>query len=264
MRILITNDDGIGAPGLQVLSEIAHAVAGDGGEVWCVAPAFEQSGVGHCINYVRPSLLTVIEPRRIAVEGSPADCVLAGLGDLVDGEVDLILSGVNRGNNAGENTMYSGTIGAAIEGALQGVRSIALSQFYGPGNVNLDDPFAAARAHGAALVRRLVDDAPWGGDDYQLFYNVNFPPVAADAVRGAAAVAQGYRGHGRMGVAPQESPSGRRYLWIQGSAQGEPTGPGTDVKANVEGWISVTPMRCDLTDRAALEGLGGVLDRYEG
>ena len=264
MRILITNDDGIGAPGLAVLTEIAAAVAGEGGEVWTVAPAFEQSGVGHCINYVRPSMLTVIADRRIAVEGSPADCVLAGLGELVDGPVDLILSGVNRGNNAGENTMYSGTIGAAIEGALQGVRSIALSQFYGPGNVALDDPFEPARAHGAALVRRLLDGAPWGGDTYQLFYNVNFPPVSAAKVRGAAAVAQGYRGHGRMGVTAQDSPAGRRYLWISGSAQGEPTAPGTDVRANVEGWISVTPMRCDLTDRAALDALAGALDPYDG
>ena len=264
MRILITNDDGIGAPGLEVLAEIAHEIAGEDGEVWTVAPAFEQSGVGHCINYIRPSLLSVIEPRRIAVEGSPADCVLAGLGDLVEGKVDLILSGVNRGNNAGENTVYSGTIGAAMEGALQGVRAIAMSQFYGPGNVELADPFEAARAHGASVVRRLLDGAPWGGSAYKLFYNVNFPPVAASRVRGVAAVAQGYRGDARMSVRPQVSPSGRRYLWIGGSAQGEPTEPGTDVRANVEGWVSVTPMRCDLTDRDALGALADALDPYDG
>ena len=263
MRILITNDDGIAAPGLQVLQQIAEAVAGPDGEVWTVAPAFEQSGVGHCINYVKPSMLTRLEDRRIAVEGSPADCVLAGLGELVEGSVDLVLSGVNRGNNSAENTVYSGTIGAAMEAALQGVPAIALSQFYGPANVQLDDPFESARAHGADLVQRLVADAPWGGADYKLFYNVNFPPVPAAKTRGAAAVAQGYRGDGRMGVTPQTAPSGRQYLWISGSAQGEPTAPGTDVKANVEGWISVTPMRCDLTDRDALARLSGVLDAYE-
>ena len=260
MRILITNDDGISAPGLEVLTEIAADIAGEDGEVWTVAPAFEQSGVGHCINYVKPSMVSPLGPRRIAVEGSPADCVLAGLGDLVDGPVDLVLSGVNRGNNSGENTVYSGTIGAAMEAALQGVPAIALSQFYGPGNVDLDDPFESARAHGAALVRRLLDGAPWGGEAYKLFYNVNFPPVSAAKTRGAAAVAQGYRGDGRMGVTPQTAPSGRRYLWIAGSAQGEATAPGTDVAANVGGWISVTPMRCDLTDRAALAELAGVLD----
>ena len=259
MRILITNDDGIGAPGLETLHRIATEVAGEGGEVWTVAPAFEQSGVGHCINYVRPTLVSRIDDRRVAVEGAPADCVLAGLHDVVEGAVDLVLSGVNRGNNAGENTVYSGTIGAAMEAALQGVPAIALSQFYGPGNVDLDDPFEAAGAHGAALVRRLLDEAPWGGEGYKLFYNVNFPPVAADKVRGAAAVAQGYRGDGRFGVTPQTAPSGRRYLWISGSAQGAETGPGTDVTVNMDGWISVTPMRCDLTDRAALTALQDVL-----
>ena len=264
MRILITNDDGIGAPGLKVLEDIAADVAGLDGEVWTVAPAFEQSGVGHCINYVRPSMISKLAPRRFALEGSPADCVLAGLGDLVEGPVDLVLSGVNRGNNSGENTVYSGTIGAAMEAALQGVKGIALSQFYGPGNVDLENPFEASAQHGAALVKRLLADAPWGGETYKLFYNVNFPAVAADHVRGMAAVAQGYRGDARMNVHPDTSPSGRKYLWIQGSAQNEMTAKGTDVKANVEGWISVTPMRCDLTDRDALDALRGVLDDYPG
>ncbi|UWQ17036.1 5'/3'-nucleotidase SurE [Jannaschia sp. M317] len=258
MRILITNDDGISAPGLDVLTEIATEVAGEGGEVWTVAPAFEQSGVGHCINYVKPSMVSQMGPRRFALEGSPADCVLAGIGDLVDGPVDLILSGVNRGNNSGENTVYSGTIGAAMEGALQGIPAIALSQYYGPENVDLDDPFEAARSRGAELVKKLVADAPWGGDTYKLFYNVNFPPVSAAHVKGFAAVGQGYRGDGRMKVSPQTSPSGRHYLWIAGSAQGVPTAPGTDVAANLDGLVSITPMRCDLTDRAALDDLRSI------
>ncbi len=264
MRILITNDDGIGAPGLKVLEDIAAKVAGLAGEVWTVAPAFEQSGVGHCINYVKPSMITKLGDRRFALEGSPADCVLAGLGELVEGPVNLVLSGVNRGNNAGENTVYSGTIGGAMEAALQGVQGIALSQFWGPGNVDLEDPFEASAKHGAAVVERLLKGAPWGGETYKLFYNVNFPPVTAKKVMGMAAVAQGYRGDAQMGVHPQTAPSGRKYLWIQGSAQAESTGPGTDVKANVEGWISVTPMRCDLTDRPALDALRGVLDSYAG
>ncbi|MEM7731102.1 MAG: 5'/3'-nucleotidase SurE [Pseudomonadota bacterium] len=259
MRILITNDDGIAAPGLKILQGIAEEIAGDDGEVWTVAPAFEQSGVGHCINYIKPSMLQQLGDRRFAIEGSPADCVLAGLGELVVGDVDLVLSGVNRGNNSGENTLYSGTIGGAMEGALQGVKAIALSQFYGPSNVDLDDPFEAAAGHGAACIRKLLDEAPWGGDAYKLFYNVNFPPVPSAKVKGLAAAAQGYRGDGRMGVQPQIAPSGRRYLWVSGSAQGEPTAPGTDVAVNVDGWISVTPMRADLTDHAALDALQGAL-----
>ena len=142
MRILITNDDGINAPGLATLAAIAHEVAGPKGEVWTVAPAVERSGVGHCINYTAPSLLTKVGERRFALEGNPADCVLAALYDVMsDAKPDLVLSGVNRGNNAADNTLYSGTIGAAMEAALQGVPAIALSQFFGAGNRNLADPF---------------------------------------------------------------------------------------------------------------------------
>ncbi|MCY4178809.1 MAG: stationary phase survival protein SurE, partial [Litoreibacter sp.] len=129
MRILITNDDGINAPGLEVLSAIAQAVAGPDGEVWTVAPAFEKSGVAHCINYAHPTMIAQMGKRRFAAEGAPADCVLAGLHDVMaDAPPDLILSGVNKGNNSAENTVYSGTIGACMEAALQGVQSIAMSQ----------------------------------------------------------------------------------------------------------------------------------------
>ncbi len=135
MRILITNDDGINAPGLAVLESIANEIAGEDGEVWIVAPAFEQSGVGHCISYTHPTMLSQFGPRRFAAEGSPADCVLAGFYQVMkDAPPDLVLSGVNRGNNAAENVLYSGTIGAAMEAALQGLPAIALSQFYGPEN----------------------------------------------------------------------------------------------------------------------------------
>ena len=124
MRILITNDDGINAPGLQVLHAIAKEVAGPDGDIWTVAPAFEQSGVAHCISYTHPTMIAELGPQRFAAEGSPADCVLAGIHDVLGGNPpDLVLSGVNRGNNAGENTLYSGTIGGAIEAALQGVKA---------------------------------------------------------------------------------------------------------------------------------------------
>ncbi len=157
MRILITNDDGINAPGLEVLSEIAKEIAGPNGEVWTVAPAFEQSGVGHCISYSHPTMIAKLSERRYAAEGSPADCVLAGLYDVMkDAPPDLVLSGVNRGNNSAENTLYSGTIGGAMEAALQGLNAIALSQFYGPRMKGLDDPFETARAWGVRVVRALL------------------------------------------------------------------------------------------------------------
>jgi 5'-nucleotidase len=250
MRILITNDDGINAPGLKVLSDIAHTVAGPDGEVWTVAPAFEQSGVGHCISYTHPTMIAQLEDRRFAAEGSPADCVIAGLYDVMkDNLPDLILSGVNRGNNAAENTLYSGTIGACIEGALQGVRSIAMSQFFGPDNKDLDDPFEAAAIHGVATVRALMNEALWDdGADYKPFYNVNFPPVPATQVKGMTATTQGFRLNTRFRAEAQTSPTGRKFLWVRGGPQHEPTAPGTDAAANLDGYISITPMRADLTD----------------
>jgi 5'-nucleotidase len=247
MRILITNDDGINAPGLKVLHEIASDVAGPGGEVWTVAPAFEQSGVGHCISYTHPFMVAELGERRFAAEGSPADCVLAALYDIMPERPDLVLSGVNRGNNAGENTLYSGTIGAAMEAALQGLPAMALSQFYGPDNRSLDNPFEAAAKHGAALVEKLLHNDMWDRGDYHSFLNINFPPVPAGAVKGPRIVAQGYRKETFFGVEPHHAPSGRKFLWIKGGPQDLPTAPDTDVRANLEGYISVTPMRCDLT-----------------
>lgn len=255
MRILITNDDGINAPGLKVLHRIASEIAGPAGEVWTVAPAFEQSGVGHCISYTHPMMIAELSERRFAAEGSPADCILAGLYDVMPQRPDLVLSGVNRGNNAGENTLYSGTIGAAIEAALQGLPAIAMSQYIGADNRDLADPFEAAAAAGLSTVRAILDHGLWDGADYRLFYNVNFPPVAAEAVKGRRVVSQGYRAETFFGVEPHLSPSGRKFLWIRGGPQHLPTGPGTDVTANLDGYISITPMRCDLTAHDTLADL---------
>ncbi|MEM8553972.1 MAG: 5'/3'-nucleotidase SurE [Pseudomonadota bacterium] len=263
MRILITNDDGINAPGLSVLQSIAEEVAGPDGEVWCVAPAFEQSGVGHCISYTHPTMIAEMGPRRFAAEGSPADCVMAGIYHVLAGDrPDVVLSGVNRGNNSGENVLYSGTLGGAMEGALQGVRSIALSQFYGPQNVNLADQFEASRAHGAALVKKLLDEAQWGAKDgYELFYNVNFPATSAADVKGRRVATQGRRPNVNFSVEHQTAPSGRSFLWAKGGMQSVPTGAGTDVQANVDGFISITPLRADLTARDTLDALSEKLNQ---
>ncbi|MEO6301284.1 MAG: 5'/3'-nucleotidase SurE [Paracoccaceae bacterium] len=254
MRILITNDDGINAPGLEVLTRIANDIAGPDGEVWTVAPAFEQSGVGHCISYTHPMMIMKLAERRYAAEGSPADCVLAGLYDVLQGaKPDLVLSGVNRGNNAAENVLYSGTIGGAMEAALQGIPAIALSQFMGRETEDLDDPFEAAAVHGTATVRALLDKGLWDGNDYRLFYNVNFPPIPATKVKGLKVAAQGFRRDTSFGVEPHHAPSGRKFLWIKGGPQHTPTLPGTDAAVNLDGWIAITPMRADLTahDRLA-------------
>jgi len=259
MRILITNDDGINAPGLETLEAIAAELAGPSGEVWVVAPAFEQSGVAHCISYTHPTMLIRMSERRYAAEGSPADCVLAGLHEVLsDNEPTLVLSGVNRGNNSAENALYSGTLGGAIEASLQGIPAIALSQFMGPRLAGLDDPFEAARQHGAEVVRRILANAPGNSNPYPVFYNVNFPPVPAAEVQGIRVTPQGKRPDTRFSVEPHDSPSGRRFLWVRGGNQQIASQPGSDAHANLEGYISVTPMRADFTAHDALDQLKAI------
>ncbi|MBM7067866.1 5'/3'-nucleotidase SurE [Actibacterium sp. 188UL27-1] len=262
MRILITNDDGINAPGLKVLEEIAATIAGPDGQVWVVAPAFEQSGVGHCISYTHPTMIAKMGERRFAAEGSPADCVLAGIHDVMqDNPPDLVLSGVNRGNNSAENTLYSGTIGGAMEAALQGLPAIALSQYYGPGNTDLANTFEASADHGAAVVQSLLDHGDWSRSaGYMTFYNVNFPPCASKDVQGTRVVAQGCREGVRFSTVPHQAPSGRRFLWVRGGAQNVATAPDTDAAANLAGYISVTPMRADLTAHDQLNALKVALE----
>ncbi|VDC24507.1 5'/3'-nucleotidase SurE [Pseudogemmobacter humi] len=258
MRILITNDDGINAPGLAVLHEIATTIAGPSGEVWTVAPAFEQSGVGHCISYNNPTAIARLGPRSYAAEGSPADCVLAAIYDVLYGaKPDLVLSGVNRGNNAAENICYSGTVGGAMEAALQGIPAIAMSQYMGPATDSLADPFDCARTHGASVVRKLLDSGIWTNSDYRVFYNVNFPPLSAAESKPMRIAAQGFRRDTSFTAEAQVSPNGRRFLWIKGGPQHTPTLPGTDVAVNLDGHISVTPLRADLTAHDLLEDLAG-------
>ncbi len=256
MRILITNDDGINAPGLTVMEAIATQIAGPGGEVWTVAPTTEQSGVSHCISYIRPMRLEQIGKRRFAVEGSPADCVLAGLHEVLkDTPPDLVLSGVNRGHNVAEDTLYSGTIGAAMEAAMCGHKAIAMSQYYGKYNHDLDDPFDAARQHAAPIIRQLLATAPWHDKDYASFYNVNFPPIPAAMVKGVRTTRQGARTTAAFGIDPQTAHNGRRYLWLTHRADNTSAAKGSDAYEASQGYATITALHADLTSEDALKAI---------
>ena len=256
MRILITNDDGINAPGLAVMQDIANQLA-ESREVWTVAPATEQSGTGHCVSFTKPFQIVRIDDRKFCVDGTPADCVLAAIHEVMKQEPpDLVLSGVNSGNNAGENVLYSGTVGAALEAALQGFKAIALSQYFGLENRYLPNPFEGASSFAARLIKSILCHDRWGDYPYKLFYNVNFPPCSAEKVAGTRVVRQGFRSNSRFGVVPQASPSGRKYLWLSNGSQSEPNVEiGTDVHANMANFIAVTPMNADMTSHDAVAEL---------
>ena len=246
-RILVTNDDGIHAPGLKALTRIARALSKD---VWVVAPEHEQSATSHSLTLRRPLRARRVGQRRFAVDGTPTDCVLVALHRLInDKPADLVLSGVNHGANLGEDVTYSGTIAAAMEGALLGVRSIALSQMRdGDGIIH----WSTAERYAPDIIRRLVT-LPWPAD---LLVNVNFPPCLPDRVNGIRSCRQGRRDNA-IQVVEGRDPAGRDYLWLGDFLRDSGSGPDTDLGAIVDGAIAVTPLHLDLTH-------GAMLERFEG
>lgn len=255
MRILVTNDDGYHAPGLAVLEEIAAQFSDD---IWVCAPSEEQSGAGHSLTLNRPVRLQKFAERRFAVTGTPTDSVMMALREVLDTPPDLILSGINRGANLGDDITYSGTVSAAIEGALAGIRSIALSQVYGPRNANGGDAelFDAATRWGAKAIAPLLD-TPF---DERTLVNVNFPPVPAEDVKGIRVVRQGFHDYSRGSVVEGKDPRGHRYFWFGLHAIEHTLDHGTDLEAIDEGYVAVTPLQLDLTHHASLASLG---QRYE-
>lgn len=240
MRILLTNDDGINAPGLKVLEEIARQFSDD---IWICAPSEEQSGAGHSLTLTRPVRLHKHGERRFAVSGTPTDSVMMALREVMPAAPHIVLSGVNRGANLADDITYSGTVSAAIEGALAGVRSIAFSQVYAREGMGDDVPFAAARAWGPKVLEKLID-APMAE---RTLINVNFPAIAAEEVKGIRVVRQGFHDYARGTIVEGRDPRGYRYFWF-GLDQIEHTlDHGTDLEAIEEGYVAVTPLQLDLT-----------------
>ncbi|HEY0011300.1 MAG TPA: 5'/3'-nucleotidase SurE [Allosphingosinicella sp.] len=252
MRILLTNDDGVNARGLKVLETIAGAFSDD---VWIVAPAEEQSGAGHSLTLTRPVRVRKLGDRRFCVTGTPTDAVMMGLAEIMkDMAPDLVLSGVNRGANLGEDVTYSGTVSAAMESALAGIPSIALSQCYARQGMGDTVPFAAAEAWAERVLAPLIATpmAP------RTLVNVNFPPIPADDVRGVRVVRQGLRDYGRLQIDKRTDPRGYEYYWFGLGPMIETPGHETDLEAIADGFVSVTPLHLDLTHKASLARLAGL------
>lgn len=246
MRILITNDDGIHAPGLAVLERIAKSLTDD---VFVVAPEYDQSGVAHSLSINDPLRLRKISERHYAIKGTPTDCVIMGVRRILEASPpDLILSGVNSGHNLAEDVIYSGTVAGAMEGAILGVPSIALSQAYGLSTGREGAFWSCAEAHAPELIDKLLTE----GIAPNIVINVNFPNCPPDEVQGIAVASLGRRDAKMIEIEARADGRGIPYYWIALARNYVVAGQGTDLEALERNFISVTPLRLDLTDDRAI------------
>jgi 5'-nucleotidase len=249
MRILLSNDDGIHAPGLAVLETIARAFSDD---ITIVAPIEEQSGAGRSLTLTRPIRLHAFGEKKFAVTGTPTDAVMMALAHVMkDNPPDLILSGVNRGANLAEDVTYSGTVAAAMEGAMAGIRSVAMSQVYRREGAGNNVSFDVAEQWGERVLRPLID-APWAP---RTVMNINFPAIAPDQVRGIRVAEQGLRDYAGARLDRRTDLRGFDYYWLNLGHTPQTPGHRTDLEANADGYVTVTPLHCNLTHQPSMAGL---------
>ena len=258
-RILLSNDDGIDAPGLELLETIANKLSD---EVWVVAPLTEQSATGHSLTLRRPLRIVKQGNRRFAVDGTPTDCILLAVNQIMkECKPDLVLSGINQGRNVGEDMTYSGTIAAAMEATLFGISAIALSQDmteedFRNRRSNVIRKFSAAKGYAAQVIRK-VTKVVWPKD---VLINVNFPAAPMSDVSGIEVTCEG---RNKLGddIIENQDPRGEPYYWIgeRQAATGHPAG--TDLNAMERKAVSVTPISMDMTHKPTINTLKGVFNR---
>lgn len=251
MRILITNDDGYQAEGLKVLEDIARQFTDD---VWVVAPAYQQSGKGHSITWGAPIRMKQLDEKRFAVKGTPTDAVILGIRNIMkDYPPDYVLSGVNIGANLAQAITMSGTIGAAIQGTLQGVKSFALS-LATQGSDAYD--WSSCTQHGADILRELMTQE-WPANS---FYNINFPMASLKTINGVRVLR-----HGRRSVVGDmvetQDPNGYPCYWVSVIHSEKDPPQDTDLWGIKNGYITVSPIHVDFTDYRVLEGLQAKLNK---
>lgn len=237
-RILVSNDDGITAPGLAILEKIARQLSDD---VWVVAPSEERSGAGHSLTLTHPIRIRKLEEKRFSVSGTPTDCVMMALNQIMgDKPPTLILSGINRGGNLAEDITYSGTVSVAMEGTLAGIPSIAFSQCIRP-------PAATKWATAETFTRPVIEKLMALDWPENVLMNVNFPAFDPADIKGIHVTEQGRREVMGNNVEERTDPRGFRYFWFGlGREVGVP-GHETDLKAVRSHYVSITPLHLDLT-----------------
>jgi 5'-nucleotidase len=245
MRILLTNDDGVHAPGMAVLEAIAARLSED---VWVCAPSEENSGAGHSLTLHQPVRLRELGPRRFSVTGTPTDAVNLALRKLfADRLPDLVISGVNNGENLADDVTYSGTISAAMEAAMAGIPAVALSQAVRDGGHG----FSAAEHWADKVLAPLLDLRM----ARRTVVNINFPALPASAVRGIRVVRQGFHDYARGSLIEGTDPRGQPYYWFGLHDIEHTLDHGTDLEAVSDGYIAVTPLQLDLTHHASIGSL---------
>ncbi|WP_462325502.1 5'/3'-nucleotidase SurE [Desulfoplanes sp.] len=254
MHILLTNDDGIRAIGLRALyAEMVRA----GHRVSVVAPMTEQSAVGHSVTFFSPlRVKEVVEPgfTGLGVFGTPVDCVKLALTTLLDPSPDLILSGINNGANVGVDVLYSGTVSAATEGALAGFPALAVS---------IDDFFPEDLSDQARFVREFIADNQWERVPQKCVLNLNFPATALADSPGLRVCSQTVAVY-RDGYDARNDPRGRPYYWLTGEIPPEEVVPGTDRDLLTKGFVTLTPLSFDFTNRKFLGTLENMMTNDKG
>lgn len=250
-RILVSNDDGINAPGLKVMEAIARGISD---QVWVVAPEVNHSGAGHSLTIRRPLRTRRVSERHYAVDGTPTDCVLLALQNILQSEqIDLVLSGVNHGHNLAEDVTYSGTVAAAMEATLLQVPAIAFSQAC---HERHPVKWKTAEHWGPQIVRPLLA-MEWPKD---VLINVNFPNCVVPSVKGVQVTRQGKQKAGDE-LIERIDPRGEPYVWIGLSRDQVDHADGTDVAAVRDQWVSVTPIQLDMTHHPSFAKLTNLLSQ---
>jgi 5'-nucleotidase len=247
VKILLSNDDGYRAEGLTALAAAIRPL----GAVTIVAPDRNRSGASNSLTLDVPVRAARFDADAYYVNGTPTDCVHLAISGLFDFEHDIVLSGVNDGANLGDDTLYSGTVAAAVEGRFLGLPAIAVSLCVEPGSPR---NFASAARVAAQLVRRMAEERMQGPEAGPLILNVNVPDLPEGELRGIKVTRLGSR-HRSKAIVKAKDPRGRNVYWVGNSGAGQDAGPGTDFHAVSQGYASITPLQIDLTRHSALPDL---------